>query len=65
MKRNINYEIIYDYLKNTKLRIVSAASIARGIGVERIYGPTMTKLVNDGYLERCATKGLYYNHNHR
>ena len=65
MKYKVDYGKIYNYLKNTKQRIVSASSIAYGIGVKRIYGPTMTKLVNDGYLEKSATKGLYYNYNHR
>jgi hypothetical protein len=33
--------------------------LAHAIGVDRLYGATMTKLVNEGYLEKCLEKGFY------
>jgi hypothetical protein len=60
----VDYNKIYDYLSHTKQKLVSASTIASAIGVERIYGATMTKLVRDGYLENRGN-GYYYNFNHR
>lgn len=62
-KNTVDYNAIYNYLsnrpKNEKVR--TASSIAYGIGVERIYGGTMTKLVRDGWLEKCPLDGYYWN----
>lgn len=58
---NVNYEAIYNYLKNTTTKIVSASNIAYNINVDRIYGATMNKLVRDGYLSKCPTQGYYVN----
>ena len=60
MKTKVDYNKIYDYLKNT----ITASSIALGIGVERIYGGTMNKLVRDGYLDKCPLNGYYHNNVH-
>lgn len=65
-KNTVDYNAIYNYLsnrpKNEKHRTVETASgIAYGIGVERIYGGTMTKLVRDGWLEKCPCDGMYWN----
>lgn len=65
MKTAVDYNKIYDYLKNTKARTVTAYGIAHGIGVERIYGGTMSKLVREGYLDKCPLKGYYHNNVHR
>ena len=64
MAAKVNYDKIYDYLRDTKHKVITASMLAHGIGVDRIYGGTMTKLVRDGYLEPAAEKGYYYNHNH-
>lgn len=63
-KTKVDYEKIYTFLRETKENpdlgdIVKAADIARGIGVERIYGATMSKLERDGYLYRLYPKSLY------
>lgn len=60
----VDYEKIYYYLSHTTSKIVSASVIAQAIGVERVYGATMAKLVRDGYLDNMGN-GLYYNHNYR
>lgn len=64
-KTKVDYNKIYDYLKNTKQRTITASNIAHGIGVERIYGGTMSKLVRDGYLDKCPLNGYYHNNYHR
>ena len=61
----VDYTKIYDYLKNTKAKVVTAYGIAHAIGVDKIHGATMTKLVRDGYLDKCPLEGYYYNFNHR
>lgn len=63
-KTKVDYEMIYEYLEtkrnNPKMgKTVTAANIANAIGVDRIYGGTMTKLVRDGYLEKCPAAGYY------
>lgn len=63
-KTKVDYEKIYAYLRETKENpdlgdLVRASDIARGIGVERIYGATMSKLVRDGYLYRLYPMSLY------
>lgn len=63
-KTKVDYEKIYVFLRETKENpdlgnLVTASDIARGIGVERIYGGTMKKLTRDGYLFKLWTKGLY------
>lgn len=55
----VDYNKIYEYLNGYKRNIISASQLAYGIGVERIYGATMSKLVRDGYLETCPEKGFY------
>lgn len=57
----VDYKKIYDFLKTTKKRTVTAYAIAHGIGVDRIYGGTMAKLVRDGALEHYPLKGYYRN----
>lgn len=56
----INYDKIYEALDNWTSTVVSASGLARKIGVERIYGATMTKLVREGLLTPAPTKGLYW-----
>ena len=58
-KTKIDYEIIYNYLKDRSGKTITTSMLANGIGVDRLYGATMTKLVNDGYLEKCLEKGFY------
>jgi hypothetical protein len=58
-KTKVNYEMIYGYLKGNSGKTITASGLAHAIGVERIYGATLTKLVNDGYLDKCLEKGFY------
>lgn len=62
-KNTVDYNAIYNYLSNRPKNIkwTTASGIAYGIGVERIYGGTMTKLVRDGWLEKCPCDGMYWN----
>lgn len=55
----VDYKKIYDYLATMKGHVVTASGIAHFTGHEHIYGGTMTKLVRDGYLEKCELKGYY------
>ena len=50
---------ILKYLSTKKGKIVTAAGIAHAIGIERIYGPTMSKLVREGVIEPMPCKGYY------
>jgi hypothetical protein len=61
----VDYEAIHKHLGQTNRKMVTASSIAYAIGVERIHGATMSKLVRDGWLSKAPTKGFYYNHNYR
>ena len=56
----VNYQNIYNYLDTYKRNVITASQIAYGIGVDRIYGATMTKLVREGRLEAAPAKGYYY-----
>ena len=58
-KYKIDYEKIYQYLATRKGKVVTASGIAAAIGVERVYGATMTKLVRDDMIIPCAEKGFY------
>lgn len=55
----VNYKEIYDFLATTKRNTITASGIAFNLGIDRIYGGTMAKLVRDGYLEECPCKGYY------
>ena len=61
MDYKVDYEKIYEYLSTTTRKTTSASNIAHYIGVDRIYGGTMTKLVRDGALTKCELKGYYIN----
>ena len=61
MIEKVDYQKIYEHLKNDKPRYTSASEIAEFIGVPRIYGGTMRKLVNDGYLMKTMKRGRYIN----
>ena len=58
-KIKVNYEKIYEFLEERRGHAITASMIAYAIGVETIYGGTMTKLVRDGYLEKSPAKGFY------
>lgn len=58
-KTKIDYEMIYDCLKGKSGKVITPSGLAYAIGVEKIHGATMTKLVRDGYLEKCLEKGFY------
>jgi hypothetical protein len=60
----VDYEAITRHLGNTKQKTVTASSIAFAIGVPRIYGGTMAKLVRDGWLTKAPADGYYFNHNY-
>lgn len=55
----VDYKKIYNALNECKGKYITAAGLAYKIGVERIYGATMTKLVREGHLEKCQLKGYY------
>lgn len=59
MRTKIDYDKIYECLNKRSGKIISASQIAFSIGVDRIYGGTMAKLVRDGYLEHMPLKGYY------
>lgn len=59
MRTKIDYDKIYECLNKRSGKIISASGIAHFIGVDRIYGGTMAKLVRDGYLEHMPAKGYY------
>ena len=50
---------ILKYLSTKKGKIVTAAGIAHAIGIERIYGTRLSKLVREGVLEPMPCKGYY------
>lgn len=58
-RTKVDYPKIYDYLRAYKRNTITPSQLAYGIGAERIYGATMTKLVRDGYLDICPEKGFY------
>ena len=60
MTTTVDYNKIYEALENYSGRVLTASSLAYKIGVERIYGGTMSKLVRDGYLIKANCKGYYY-----
>lgn len=55
----VDYRKIDEYLATRKGKIITASMLAQGIGVERIYGGTMTKLVRDNQITKCMEKGYY------
>lgn len=55
----IDYRKIDEYLATRKGKIITASMLAHGIGVERIYGGTMTKLVKDNQITKLEEKGYY------
>ena len=59
MKYPIDRDKLNKYFQEKNGKVVSAYSIACAVGVERIYGGTMTKWVRDGVLEKCAANGYY------
>ena len=60
MTTTIDYNKIYEALENYNGCVLTASGLAYKIGVERIYGGTMSKLVRDGYLIKANCKGYYY-----
>lgn len=60
MTTTIDYNKIYNALENYNGRVLTASGLAHKIGVERIYGGTMSKLVRDGYLIKANCEGYYY-----
>ena len=62
-KTKVDYDAIYKYLSNRPKneKVKTASAIAYGIGVDRIYGGTMAKLVRNGWLEKCPCDGMYWN----
>ena len=55
----IDYRKIDAHLATVKGKVITASGLAHAIGVERIYGPTMTKLVRDNCITPMAEKGFY------
>lgn len=58
-KTKVDYEKIYEFLATRKDKVITASAIANAIGVDRIYGATMTKLVRDEKIIPMAEKGYY------
>ena len=56
----IDYREIDKFLATKKGEIITASMLAYGIGLERIYGGTMAKLVRDNQITKCDdVKGFY------
>ena len=56
----IDYREIDKFLATKKGEIITPSMLAYGIGVERIYGGTMAKLVRDNQITKCDdVKGFY------
>ena len=55
----IDYCKIDKFLATKKGKIITPSMLAHGIGVERIYGGTMAKLVRDSQITKCEAKGFY------
>ena len=55
----IDYCKIDKFLATKKSEFITASMLAHGIGVERIYGSTMAKLVRDNQITKCDIKGFY------
>lgn len=55
----IDYCKIDKFLATKKGEVITASMLAHGIGVERIYGGTMAKLVRDNQITKCEAKGFY------
>ena len=55
----IDYRKIDEFLATKKGEFITASMLAHGIGVERIYGGTMAKLVRDNQITKCEAKGFY------
>lgn len=55
----VDYNKIYEYLKTRSGKVVSASNIAYAIGIDRVYGATMTKLVRDGVIDPMPAQGYY------
>ena len=56
----IDYCKIDKFLATKKGEIITPSMLAYGIGVERIYGGTMAKLVRDNQISKCDdVKGFY------
>ena len=55
----IDYCKIDKFLATKKGEIITSSMLAYGIGVERIYGGTMAKLVRDNQITKCEAKGCY------
>lgn len=58
-KYKVDYEKIAKYLATKKGKVITPSGLAFGIGVERIYGATMSKLVRDNIIVPCKEKGFY------
>ena len=59
MATKVNYKKIYEALEDHKGKTITPSMLAYKVGVERIYGATMMKLVRDGALEKCPADGYY------
>ena len=59
MKQPIDRDKLNEYFQKKNGHAVTAYSIARAVGVERVYGGTMAKWVRDGVLEKCPANGYY------
>lgn len=55
----VNYVSVDKFLAARQGKIITASALAHGIGVDRIYGPTMSKLVRDNCITPMAEKGFY------
>ena len=60
MKYCVDYEKIYEAIRNNSGKVITAAKIAYATGIDRIHGATMSKLVREGILEPANAKGYYW-----
>lgn len=59
MKYPIDQKKLNEYFQKKNGKVVTPSGIAYAVGVERVYGGTMTKWVRDGVLEKCPANGYY------
>ena len=58
-KNKVDYKKIYEVLEAKKGKVITAYGLAHAIGVERIYGGTMSKLAREGWIEAAPLNGYW------
>ena len=58
-KYKVDYKKIYEVLDGKKGQVITASGLAFALGIDRVYGGTMAKLVREGRLSPMPLKGYY------